>query len=674
MKTAGFAVCIVALIGCALFASAAWCAGDVVGAVYRADVPFPQYAVGWTEGWSAKDADGEPIRRPSDVMPLGGYLFLYYRNSDSEPLEAKDVLLDGVSLTEAIPFSKKEHGGYHAAGIRLSKLHNDQIEKVIAAGEPVWWRVEPEVVEPGAFGQVVVRLRRTPKARSVKLTIVGGKEPIAVKATIGRPQPEFADACFSADMKTVYLYARRASKSGAAPVRILIDGVDVTPRSTTASDKLTAISPIVVRLSEPLLPSSYHCFQAIYKDGSQAIGGLRAWSSEMVYGMWGSRGDPKVFLPDWSAHNINTLMGMWSGPYADFFASKECREFMASLGMRQMATWFGNASKPLYFFLQDEPDAQDFGYDELPIFERLGCLGNALVEKSNELRAKDATVPHLLNLDNTYKPINWYTYAQLADIPACDPYFGAPMGKVSMASPEEIAFNIKPTCVYASAAILQSARAPKPLHVLLLSTADRAEDGTVKTRFPTGEEKRIEAFYALGAGAKGISYWWFTPESGCGSSHPDAGAMYNEIGLIGAELRTAGDVITRSTPIELPVKADRRLWVRTLAAGLDTVVLLVVNDDIVCDRVGTAAVPVEKAKIDLTLPSWLKPASAFEVTCEGTRDIAWAPSAEAVALDLGTVKLTRMIVITSDKSLRAGMQALYERKFAANVAKLKAER
>lgn len=673
MKTSAVTAFAVATLGLALCAGAALC-GDVIGAVHRADVPFPQYMVGWTEGWSAKDGNGEPIRRPADVMPLGGYLSLYYRNSGSRPMEAADLTLDGVSLSQAVPFSAKEHMEYHAAGVRLSKLPREQIDRVIAAGEPVWWRVEPKVVEPGGVGQVIVRLRRAPKARSVRLELIGGYKPVAARIAVGRPQPEFADISFSADMSTVYLYARRTSRSGTAPTRVLIDGRDITARSKTAADRLTDISPIIVRLDEPLVPGSYHFFQAVYPDGSQAIGGLRAWSHEFVYGMWGSNGDPKAFLPDWAAHNINTLMGMWSGPYGDFFASRECREFMTSLGMRQMATWFGNASKPLYFFLQDEPDAQDFAFDELPILERLGCLGNALVKKSDELRAKDATVPHLLNLDNTYKPINWYTYAQLADISACDPYFDARMGKVSMASPEELAFHVKPVCVYASAAILQSARAPKPLHVILLSTADRAEDGTVRTRFPTGEEKRIEAFYALAAGAKGLSYWWFTPESGCGSAHPAAKSMYNEIGLIGAELRTAGDVITRSTPIDLPVRSDRRLWVRTLAAGFDTIVVLVVNDDIVCDRLGTAVVPVEKARIDVTVPSWLRAGDSFEVTSDGTREVRWSSSGQVTSIDLGTVELTRMVIVTRDKSLRAAMQALYERKFAANAARLKAEK
>ena len=44
---------------------------------------------------------------------------------------------------------------------------------------------------------------------------------------------------------------------------------------------------------------------------------------------------------------------------------------------------------------------------------RLGALGQGLVGKSAGIRAKDPVPPILLNIDNTYKPENYYMYAQL---------------------------------------------------------------------------------------------------------------------------------------------------------------------------------------------------------------------------------------------------------------------
>ena len=49
--------------------------------------------------------------------------------------------------------------------------------------------------------------------------------------------------------------------------------------------------------------------------------------------------------------------------------------------------------------------------------------------------------------------------------------------------------------------------------------------------------------HALGAGAKSFSYWWYTPYGefyGCGANDEKALALWRQIGLLGAQVRTAG--------------------------------------------------------------------------------------------------------------------------------------
>jgi hypothetical protein len=116
------------------------------------------------------------------------------------------------------------------------------------------------------------------------------------------------------------------------------------------------------------------------------------------------------------------------------------------------------------------------------------------------------------------------------------------------------------------------------------------------------------------------------------------------------------------------------LWVRSLLAGPDTAVVLVVNDNMASDRLGTVIKPVEKAALAVQLPLWLKSATAFEITCEGVKDIAWQPSDKGVTFDLGTVDVTRLLVVTRDAGLRQRLQKLYEDRFADNVKKLAADR
>ena len=171
--------------------------------------------------------------------------------------------------------------------------------------------------------------------------------------------------------------------------------------------------------------------------------------------------------------------------------------------------------------------------------------------------------------------------------------------------------------------------------------------------------------YALGSGAKGLGYWWF---KGIEAPTERNVALWKEIGLLGAEIRTVGSVIVRSCPAKLPVSAPGQLWVRTLVAGTDTLLLLCVTDDYFCDDNGATVRPVAKAKVSVTCPSWMKPKSVFEVTCHGTRNIGWNDADGKVDLALGTVEVSKMVVITSDAAMKGRMQNLYEGSFQANVA------
>jgi hypothetical protein len=277
----------------------------------------------------------------------------------------------------------------------------------------------------------------------------------------------------------------------------------------------------------------------------------------------------------------------------------------------------------------------------------------------------------LLNTDNTFKPENWYTYAQLTDLPCADPYYQEGVQSVLKSDPVNWGAYLKPTYVYGVATIYQSAAAPKPTHYILHTC--RMDIQGCPFRAPTPEEKRIEAYYAIAAGAKALSYWWYTPFGeyyGCGGDDAASKALWKEIGLVGAELRSAEPVILRSSPVSVPIHKPRLLWVRSLLAGDDTLALIVVNDNFGSDRLGTVYRPVEQAKLTVQTPAWLKAGDVFELTCEGTRDVAWKATDKGVALDLGTVNLTRFIMISKSSAIREQTQKLYNERFADNVKRL----
>ena len=652
------------------------------GGEYRADVRYPEFMPMWREGWSWKNEAGEKVRYAHEAMPLGGYVFAQFRNSTGEPLSVKDVLLQGVSLAQAVApehTPKNEPDDKYPSDLQFSKLPKEQLAKVVAAGEPVWWKAEPMVVPAGGWGQVTIRLRRDPQVDVLKVAVPA--LPAAdgtVEIRTAAKQPYFLSINFTPEFDAAYAYLRHPSGKGLAPKQILLNGQDVTGQCTIVADEAIDTVPVIIRPKAAFTRGTSYAFQAIYADGSAARVTTAAWQPGLVYGIWGyskfgksEEENRKFFLEDMRVHSINTLLYSVPGEVRAFLRSPAGQEYSKKTGIRAMTNWAGDAVNAPFMFLSDEPDAGDFQSKMLDPYKRIGSLGQWLINRANMFRKEEPQTPVLLNVDNTFKPENWYTYAQLTDLPCADPYFQEGVQSVLASDPTNWAAYLKPTYVYGVATIYGQAAAPKPAHYILHTC--RLDIASFPYRAPTPEEKRIEAYYAIAAGGKALSYWWYTPYGeyyGLGGGDPASKALWTELGLVGAELRSAEPVIIRSCPANVPLTKPSMLWVRSLLVGDDTLALVVVNDNFGSDRLGTVIHPVEQAKVTVQAPSWLKAADVFELSHEGTRDIAWKASDQGLALDLGTVKVTRLILISGDKGLRQQTQKLYDSRFAENVKAL----
>ncbi len=646
---------------------------------YVPDVAFPQYVHLWSENWGVQGEDGEPRTYAAKSMPLGAYVHLVVRNEGTEPATISDVKLEGVSLKEAIAFSKQKAARREPASIRFSKLPPDQIEKLIALGEPVWWKMDPVKVAPGGFAEVVVRLRR-PMTNAATAEVVSDRG--AAVSPVGQQEvARIESVSFDPALNRLYAYMRPPASGSGAP-KVFFDGEDMTATAKVLSDRGTDVWPVLVPLAKPLEKGSQHFVQLSFEGGATASAAVRAFADEFVYGMWGyvNQGDtPEArvdfYLGDLKRHNVNTVMHSYGGEVGKYLAGTNGVEHAKQTGVRAMRPGPGNDLNPVYYFLMDEPDAHDYAVNQLPLPQRLGTLGQDVVRTSVEFRAADAKTPQLLNLDNTYKPENWYTYAQLPDVCCADPYFQEQQRIVWTRKPAWAASFVKPWYVLGVATICNWACAPKPLHIILNSVCHGS--GPDGFRYATPEEKTVELFYALGAGTKSFSYWWYTPSGefkGCGAPEKEAVALWRQIGLLGAQVRTAGPILTRSCPATVPVKAPAKLWTRTLLSGADTIVLLAVNEGIASDRLGTVVVPLEKAPVTVTAPEWLKAKEVFEITPEGVRDANAKVSGQEVSLDLANTRVARMMVITSDDGLRGQLEKRYAENFAANVKELQKEK
>lgn len=654
----------------------------ILGASYVADTPFPQYSHFWSDSSQIEWGPDEQMNDEAVTCTLGGSFHVYLKNKGTEPLTVDDVLLGGISLKRAVAFdtSRKYKGVAHAASMFFSDLSEAERKTLIDAGEPIWYKIEPASIAPSETGEITVRLRRTPGL--VRLTVKTSDEPEDI-AMVTSPQPRVESISFSDGLDRAYLYFSRSDR-GHRITAVRVDGADVTGTSIIGEDSRLTTAPVVVSLRTALARGSYHCFEATYDDGKTAIAGIRAYADEMAYGVWGAKPGKetemeigRAHVADLGVHNINMQMEIiGSDAVRAYMKSPEGREGMKALGIKMIVgepekAWSG----ALAWYLADEPDTADFRVEKLPSQSRVGAIAQGLIEHAETLRQTDQSVPNMLNVDMTFKPDNWYVYGQLPDIFAADPYYQTRLAQAYWSKPGTIPQYSKATFVYAVGAVCRSSCAPKPLHLMLNSTKLVRPDK--EFRFATPEEKRIEAYYALAAGAKGLSYWWLLPvakggsgSSGCMEDTPEARTLWDAIGLLGAEIRTAGSLITRSCPADIPVKASKWVWTRSLLAGTDTLVLLVVNDNYACDRLGTVIQPVENAEASIGLPAWLSPRSVFEISYKGTGDVQHDQSEDGLGLNLGTLDVTRIVVITSDPDLRSKLQARYDAAFASNVAQL----
>lgn len=653
-----------------------------MGAFYQKDVAFPEYAYFWSTSTAEEDIPGKEGKVSTAE---GGYVHIFLKNNDSKPVALDDLLFEGTSLKRAIAFSQKRKFKKvaHAANLYFSDLPQADRDRLISLGEPVWWKAEPASIAPNAVGEIVIRLRRTPKVQSLKIGIPTSEGAVQVDVPMNKTFARVEGIFFGEGLSQAFVYLRHPDK-GKSPVKILMDGADITSSCKIGADPRSEVIPVVCTLSAPVERASFHCFEAVYPDGVRAMGGVRAFADEMVYGLWGARPGKesdielaRSYIREIAQHSINVQMEMIaSDAVRAFMNTDEGIQLMKSLGIRRVV---GEPEKArglaAAYYLADEPDTADYKLEGVPWTSKVGSLAQGLIQRAEEVRAVDRLTPTMLNVDMTFKPENWYTYGQLPDIYAADPYYQTRLCQAYWSKPETIPHYSKATFVYAVGRVCQSACSPKPLHLILNCT--RVQKDGRKFRFGTPQEKRIEVYYALAAGAKGLSYWWFVPigdretgSCGCSVDEPEAKALWREIGLLGAEVRTAGPIIMKSCPAPLPTTATEKLWVRSLLSGLDTLVVLCVNDDYTNDQKGTTIRPVENASVGVTLPSWLDAKEAFEVSARGISDVDWKKTGPEVSLNLGRVDVTRMVVITSDPTLRDRIQTLFASRFSANASSL----
>ena len=642
----------------------------VLGVQYQQDNPYPEYQCLWHDG-------NYPASCGTEVV--GANVHVYLRNDGASPVRVDDVTLAGFSLKKIL---RGKQVGDHPLLRSIYFYWDNPPQAILDAGEPVWYRADPATIPPGGVAQVVVRLRFVPVTRPVSLGIVTSAGTVPASIPVSPESPQLASVGFSPDLTQVYLHWRRAG--GAAPATILMDGIDVTAGATSVGDPALEFGASVLRLAEPLAPMSYHLFQGVFADGSTASASLRAWVNPFLYGTWGAMptndGDlaaARAWIDDATNRGINALvMNISSGGLADLLARDDGRRYAEDHGYGFVFdapdTW--SVPNPRMWFIDDEPDAEEAHLScgqrfNLPCGEahHVGVLAMSLLERGEELRRSYPLAPTTINMNGSYKPANYYSYGQLADVLMVDSYYQRRLADTYWDYPQRVPLYERATVIYATSLALTTAAEPNPTHFLLYSNQQNRAKTKDTWPFPTPESKRIEVYYALAGGAKGMAYWWLREPSGLGAGGAGSQALWREIGLLGNEIKTAAPLLVTSHPVALDARGSDGVWVRSLAASVDTLLLLVVNDQYRNDRDGIHVTPVNDATVTATLPAWMQSPSAFEITAGGLHDVGTAIAGNQVRLDLGRLDLTRMIVLTTNPQLRATIQQRYDQQVAPGV-------
>ncbi|MEI8044140.1 MAG: carbohydrate binding domain-containing protein, partial [Verrucomicrobiota bacterium] len=652
-----------ALILATVAGSTADAAIEVLGVQYQQDNPYPEFNC-WYHYGNYPTSCGTVI--------TGCNVHVFLKNTGSSPVAINDVTLAGYSLNAIL----KRNANFHDAN-SIYFYWDDPPQDILNAGEPVWFRPDPNPIPAGGVARVVVRLRSVPLTRPVSLGVITSAGTATANVPVNAGDPVLASVGFSPDRTRVYLHWRRGG--GAAPATVWLDGTNVTSLTTTVGDPSVSFAASVIRLAAPLANMSYHVFQGGYSDGKTATGALRVWVNRFIYGTWAARTIPdgdlaaaRAWVDDCEDRGVNAVvMNMGSGGLADFLGTSEGRSYAEAHDYGYVKDDNAWGTNPRMWFIDDEPDIEE-GNIECGTGMRIPCggghttgvLGLHLLEYGETLRAMNPSAPTTINLDGNFKPDGWYAYGQLADVMMMDSYYEQEMAGNHWYHPERDPLYTKPTSIYAAAIATTTAAEPNPMHMILYSCEYKDMSLGSIWPFPTPVSKRIQAYYALAGGAKGMAYWWYKsgyPFNGLNDGGPEAQALWKEIGLVGNEIKAAQPLLATSHPVTATTSPGAGVWAKTLAAGVDSLIVLAVNDQFYNDSTGTHLTPVSNASVAVTLPSWLQPSpTAFEITPGGLKPVTTQINGSQLQISLGTLQVTRMIVLTRDPQLLSTLQQRYE--------------
>lgn len=570
----------------------------------------------WTEGWNEKEQ-----YYPKYAIPAGS-IHVIFKNASTAADSITLTQVDGKPLADACTTLKK-------------------------AGPVVWYRVESprlpmgedrgfatqENVPAGEWVECDLRLREVPKG-PVRLEFAS-KSGEVIEATVEIKQPgvRLESVSFSPRIDLMCIYVRSLDGKPVGKCKVQLDGKELTAQTRwSAGPSGSGLVLAEVTLAEPLAYGTHHLLEVELPGGEKLAQPVRAWDDYFCIGTYGTVDDARVKAA--KEHGINTYFhpandildnyGMNTAPGG---AGKERQHRSGTAGLLYRQNW-------------DEPDAYDWHEgEELPFPQRLGVLGQSKVLPiQRDQRKADPEGLNLLLVDGTFKPMNWYVYGQIPDVFCTDPY--VPLGGRQL----DYVWNA-----------LESARdasTPRPLVAVLWACSLSSEGKRVGNKAPTAEEGRMQIFYALGSGVKGISYFIdLTQKTGEGQfiGLSDCKELWEETGRTNADVAALAPYLSIGCPVGQP-KLQGEVWTRALMCGSDKMVLIAVNTrhHIAYETASELSIniPLKDVSVRMPLPEHWKTCSVQEVREGKLVPFKAEVKAKTVTMPMDELATARAFVLT----------------------------
>ena len=424
-----------------------------------------------------------------DEIDYAGAIHIYLKNLSNQPVQVKGMRLNGKNVgllvNEEIvkqPLKFRE---------RYLEIKNREI---------MWYRIWPNPIPPRGVSQIIIRLAGFPKKPPVVDLLYyqkrGRVSILSVKVPIEKPSFRLSYVGFSNDLKTIYVYVRKEIEADVTLSEIYLDGEKVKG-SIFCPDFFHNLSLIKVVVGKPLKEGSFHTIKVASSNGNSTAYQVKVRRPEFVLGITDFN---EKYADTYKPLLMNTW-AVWGGlnkDNLDMLQRHNMRGILGPVLTKMVYRKFGRRESKEIFFVDPREVLELKGHPALAGFVIQGDEPDGHkpwqkycreAERAEEFCRLLALRPYsLIFLNHSGTPKNYYTFGEIPQAITTHAYC------LPGNDAEKAIEKIKYECSHC-----REASYPHPPFYV---------PGPVnRYNGRGGEEARIEAYYAILEGIKGLIYW-----------------------------------------------------------------------------------------------------------------------------------------------------------------------